>query len=49
MGGKTSLFILDNEYNIYEIYEREMSRDGENNSYRKKITAQNTVACFYDE
>jgi hypothetical protein len=49
MGGKTPLFILDNDYNIYELFEREREREGENSSYRKKIAAENTVACVYDE
>jgi len=49
MGSKTSLFILDNDYNIYEMFERDKEKEGENSSYRKKITAENTVGCFYDE
>ncbi len=42
------LFILDHEFNIFEVYQNDELGDGEYKNYRKKINLESVSNCFYD-
>jgi hypothetical protein len=47
--GKTPLFVLDHDFNLYEVYGKEQMGEGENRSYKKKVNIDEAISCFYDE
>ena len=49
IGPKCPLFILDQGFNVYEVYQNDDLSDGENKNYRKKLYLEGSVVnCFYD-
>lgn len=49
MGDETNMFILDDEYNLYDVYLKNELREGEYRNYKKKINIENVVDVFYDQ
>ena len=49
MGSKTHPFIIDKNKNLYEIYLKSESVDGENRYYKKKVITKEVVEYLYDE
>lgn len=49
VNGRTPLFVLDQEFNLYEVYGKEQMTEGENRSYKKKVNIDEAISCFYDD
>lgn len=49
MANRTPLFVVDHTFSLYEVYSKDQLSEGENRSYKKKVTVEEVVSSFYDE
>jgi hypothetical protein len=48
LGNSTRLFVLDKENNLYDIYSKDEKAEGENRHYKKKLSIDKVINCFYN-